>query len=159
MHRSWGQTMKPPNKKGVYMTQFSTIVVVGTADQKSKRYYDHVQIFSEDTAFYAKKISPPKLREGHGGRCFDHVMDADVITMPRFTNTGEQPEVHLKVRMIMDVVWGNHFYFQIGCQWYKFTDEHKWGQKAYCRIKNISVSRKAKALAFNARAEAEKVTV
>jgi hypothetical protein len=141
------------------MTQFSTIVVVGTADQRSKRYYDHVQIFSEDTAFYAKKISPPKLREGHGGRCFDHVMDADVITMPRFTNTEKQPEVHLKVRMIMDVVWGNHFYFQIGCQWYKFTDEHKWGQKAYCRIKNISVSRKAKALAFNARAEAEKVTV
>jgi len=141
------------------MTQFSTIVVVGTADQRSKRYYDHVQIFSEDTAFYAKKIAPPKLREGHGGRCFDHVMDADVITMPRFTNTEEQPEVHLKVRMIMDVVWGNHFYFRIGCQWYKFTDEHKWGQKAYCRIKNISVSRKAKALAFNARAEAEKVTV
>ena len=159
MHRSWGQPIKPPNKKGGDMTQFSTIVVGGTADQKSKRYYDHVQIFSEDTAFYAKKIAPPKLREGHGGRCFDHVMDADVITMPRFTNTEEQPEVHLKVRMIMDVVWGNHFYFRIGCQWYKFTDEHKWGQKAYCRIKNISVSRTAKPLAFNARAEAEKVTV
>ena len=99
---------------------------------------------------------------------FDHLIetlqeadfDADVITMPRFTNTGEQPEVHLKVRMIMDVVWGNHFYFQIGCQWYKFTDEYgKWGRKSFSGIKNISVSRKAKALAFNARAEAEKVTV
>lgn len=142
------------------MTQFSAIVVVGTADQKSKRYYDHVEVYSEDTAFYAKKISPPKLMTGHGGRHFAYVMDADVVIMPRFTNTDEQPEVHLRVKMILDVVWGNHFYFQIGYQWYKFTDEQgKWGKKSFSGIKNISVSRKAKALAFNARAEAEKVTV